>query len=322
MRQQGKQIFFLLLLALCTLQAAFAGTMGEEAFRPECQYDGCNHPVWEFGARALYLQVEYGHDPWVTERTLIDNLTGYAQDALILKGYGWGEFLEGMYHFAPGKAFDLNVYYLDFTDKASDILPGGGYRAVTQRSKWVMANAELHQVLPIADNNAIRVFMSGTYTYFNKRRDFYRDVTRLSTTGVRDVRGNSNGGFYGGGPRWGGHVTYHLPAFLAPGFSLYGDGAAGLLLGRSHANVIAVTEPTTPLGAVNRDVHQFSVVFEFDARLGANYTRPTRFGLLGAEIGWMVFDFLSAIEDKANAESSDVLYQGFFAGIRWQGELG
>jgi hypothetical protein len=310
-------------LFLCLIFThAFAGTMGEvEQLPPECQFDGCNRPVWEFGAKALYLNVEYGHDPWVTEREIIDELTVYTQNALVPKGYGWGAFADAMYHFAAGKAFDLNVYYFDYTDKLSGTMANNALRTVVQRSKWVTGNIELHQVLPIADNNAIRVFMAGNYTYLNKKRNFYRDINNLALNNLTGISGVSNGGFYGGGPRWGGHVHYNLPPFLASGFSLYADGAAGLLLGRSHSGIVAVVQPAIAHGVAYRNVHQFSVVFEFDARLGVNYSRRTRFGLLGAELGWMVFDYLSAIEDKANAISSDVLYQGFFAGMRWQGEI-
>ncbi len=310
-------------LFLCLIMnSVFAGTMGEaDLISPECRFDGCNHSAWEFGVKALYIDVEYGHDPWVTEREIIDNLAGYTQIAAKLKDYGWGAFADAMYHFASGKALDINIYSLDHTDKFSDLLANGGLRTITQRSKWVTGNIELHQVLPIADNNAIRVFISGNYTYLNKKRDFYRQIRNLTLRDIDSIEGESNGGFYGGGPRWGAHVHYNLPDFLASGFSLYGEGAAGLLLGRSHANVIAVTSPVTAFGSINRRVHQFSVLFEFDTRLGVNYSHATRFGLLGAELGWMAFDYLSAIEDKANAESSDVLYQGFYAGIRWQGDF-
>ncbi|MDX2345425.1 MAG: Lpg1974 family pore-forming outer membrane protein [Legionella sp.] len=314
-------VFLRVLMLMLSASGVFAGTMGTESIDEECRFDGCNHPVWEFGVKALYLNVDYGHDPWVTEREVIDTLTGYSQDAAVLKGYGWGEFADAMYHFAPGKAFDLNLYYLDYTDKKSGLLPNGGLRTVHQRSKWITGNAELHQVLPIADNNAIRVFMGLNYSYITKKRNYNRDIKNLALRNLNSIRGESNGGYYGAGPRWGGHVHYNLPAFLASGFSVYGEGAAGLLIGQSHAGVVAVTQPQTVLGSVNRKVHQFSVVFEFDAKLGANYTHATRFGLLGAELGWMVFDYLSAIEDKANAESSDVLYQGFYAGVKWQGDL-
>ena len=317
MKLRALSLFLLCLM----INTVFAGTMGDtDLVSAECRFDGCNHPVWEFGAKALYLNVEYGHDPWITKKEVIETLTGHTQTPAILKGYGWGVFADSMYHFASGKALDLNLYYWDYTDKNSGLL-NAGLRTVIQRSKWVTGNLELHQVLPIADNNAIRVFMALNYTYLNKKRDFYRDIKNLAFNNINSIHGESTGGFYGAGPRWGAHVHYNLPAFLMTGFSVYGEGAAGILLGRSRSGVVAITEPVTSAGIINRQVHQFSVLFEFDARLGINYSHATRFGLLGAELGWMVFDYLSAIEDKANAESSDVLYEGFFAGVRWQGDL-
>ena len=299
----------------------FAGNMGIDkiSLERECRVDDCHQPVWELGAKAFYINVNYGHDPWFTERALIDTLTGYQQVPMLLKNYQWGTAVDAMYHFTPGKAFDLNIYYWDHTDTGSDILANGGKRTVFQRSKWVTGNLELHQVLPIADNNAFRVFLSVNYTYLNKQREFFRDIRALALNNLESIHGESNGGFYGAGPRWGGHINYNLPSLLATGFSLSAEGAAGVLLGRSRAGIIATTQPILSTGGVYRNTHQFAVVFEFDTRLAVNYSRATSFGLLGAELGWMAFDYLSAIEDKANALSTDVLYQGFFVGLRWQG---
>jgi hypothetical protein len=188
-------------------------------------------------------------------------------------------------------------------------------------TQWISGNAELHQVLPVTDNHAIRVFMGVNSSYFSYTRDCNRDITNFNLNHIQAIDSDGKATFYGVGPRWGGHLDYNLPSVLVSGFSLYGEGAAGILLGKSHLGVIAETTPVTSLGTITIQSDQFSIVYEFDARLGLNYHRTTRFGLLSAECGWLVFEYLSAVGDRVDVQGTDILTQGFFAGVKWQGDF-
>jgi hypothetical protein len=116
-----KALFFVLIL---NFHDIFSGTMSDtELLNAECNIEGCNHPTWAFGTKALYLQVKYGHDSEITEMALVDNILGYPQLGMVLKGYGWGAFSNAIYHFSSEKALDLNFYYLDYRNQLSGILP-------------------------------------------------------------------------------------------------------------------------------------------------------------------------------------------------------
>lgn len=306
---------------LLSAYATFAGTMGTEVMSPECKV-ACNIPSWEFAGRALYLQTEYGHDPWVTEREIIDAIAGYVQTPALIKEYGWAGFGEAKYHFESDKAFDLNIYYLDNTHHYQDRLSNNGLRRVTQESKWFAANFELWQVLPIADNKAVKGFISVNYTDLSKTRPFYREINDLSTTNLTTIRGKSRGGFHGGGPRWGLDFTYYLPAVpVLNGFSVHANGAFSVLFGRSTASLSVLAESISLSNGYRNSTDQFSVVFMGDGRFGLDYSLITQQGVWRLEVGWVGFNYLSAIENKANAESTDVIYQGGYAGIRWLGTI-
>lgn len=80
----------ILLIFSLGIHSAYAGMM-----RPACGLSDtapCDTSAWEFGANALYLEETYANQPWKTEQSIINTLTGNQEAPVSLKGYGWGFF--------------------------------------------------------------------------------------------------------------------------------------------------------------------------------------------------------------------------------------
>ncbi|MCH9689781.1 MAG: hypothetical protein K0U24_08110 [Gammaproteobacteria bacterium] len=311
------------LVFLLGSSAVFSGTMAAELECSEVSANtACEMLHWNFTARALYLQAVYTHDPWENRLAALDTLTGYTQDPAILRGYGWGFFAEASYYFAKGKGITANIYSLDYLQVRGDYLNHGASREIRQSTDWLAVNLELGQILPIRDDGGVRVYAGIQYAYLDKHRGFSHDLSLDSFNELLSLQGYSNARFVGVGPRWGAELSHYLPDYFLHGFKVYANGAANVILGPTKSSFLEIANPEiSRLGGLSRTSKQFAVVPEFDARLGVNYVQAVYQGQLSLDIGWMVFDYLSLIENKTDVVSSDVLLQGFYAGLKWSGNF-
>jgi hypothetical protein len=305
------------LVFLLGSSSVFSGTMGAELECSEVNATtACEMLHWNFTARALYLQAVYSNG------TVIDTLTGYTQEPALIRGYGWGFFAEATYYFSKGKGITANIYSLDYLQTRYDFLDNGASRAIRQSTDWLAVNLELSQVLPILDDGGVRVYAGIQYSYLDKHRGFVRDLSLDRIREFTSLQGYSNARFAGIGPRWGAELSHYLPGYFLHGFRVYANGAANVLLGPTKSNFLVVVNPEIgTLDGLSRTSKQLGVIPAFDARLGVNYVQAIHQGQLSLDIGWMIFDYLSVIENKADAESADVVFQGFYAGLKWSGNF-
>ncbi len=303
-----------------TVSSAFAGSMG-----PSCGTSDtapCNVSAWNLAGRALYLQPKYANEPWVSEQAMINNITGENGSPVRLRGYGWGFYLEGSYHIGNDRALDANLYYFNAKDKSQTEIPNSGFRDIRQHNEWLAINLEASKVIPVSDGDGIRGFAGFQFASINKERTLNRTVINSRVPGITDIVGANNGNFNGGGPRFGVDLHYNFPCNLVSGFSVYTNAAVEVLIGGSRSRVFAVAQPNALLNGFSDKTVEIAVVPEFDIRAGFNYKYPTVHGDFKLDIGWMWFDYISAIVERIDAESTDVMYQGVYFGLKWLGNFG
>ncbi|MDF1677312.1 MAG: Lpg1974 family pore-forming outer membrane protein [Legionellaceae bacterium] len=301
-------------------QLAFAGTMG-----PSCSSSSdaapCNTSAWELGGKALYLRETYANMPWKNGQAIVNTLTGTDDKPLILEGYNWGFFVEGAYHIGNDRAFNVNFYYLDSKHKFNHPAATNGLRIAQQDNKWLAVNAEVSQVIPVSDSKGIRGYVGVQYVSILKDKTNFRSFEVPGLTSLAVIEGYNEGSFSGFGPRFGVDLTYNLPCDLVSGFSLYMNAALEVLIGGSRSRTSLITRPGTLFNGVYNRVSEVAVVPELDARTGINYKQPTKWGDFNFDVGVMWFDYVSAIAERADAESADVSFYGMFFGLKWVGNF-
>lgn len=309
-------IFFLLIT-----QVAFAGSMEIE---PSCGIENsppCSGTAWDFGGRALYLQVKYANDPWLTGQSIIHNITQTQTEPVVLENFGWGLFLEGSYHFGSDRAFTGNLYYLDNHDQIEGVMPNHGFRNFTQKTQWIAVNLEVSQVLPVSDSNGIRGYVGFQYANITKQQSFYRLIEPPLSNDVNKIFAVNNASFYGAGPRLGVDLTYHLPCHWISGVSVYTNAAFEVLIGESKSRSFVQTAPVDTLRNIGVWESVLSVVPELDIRVGANYKYTTHVGQLNFDLGAMWLEYASPMIERVIVETADVTIQGVYCGLKWVGHF-
>ena len=281
--------------------AVFAGTMG-----PVCTPGNvtvpCEKTAWEIGGYALYL------DPVVSAG-------GIAAPAIVANGairfgndsnWQWGFLLEAGYHYGTGNDINVNWYYLDNNRNYYAPTLADFNRA---KSSWNQVNVEMGQLVDISATNRFRFHGGIQYSQVAYKVNPMIRADRIATLG----RSADYNGF---GPRAG--IDYHYG--FGNGIGIYGKGAAALLVGPS-----GFTDATQlPDTGIYVSGSRTSVVPEFDAKLGANYTYSLAQGDLVLDAGYLWVDYVNVHQlSSASATITDasVGFNGPYFGLKYVGNV-
>ena len=335
--------------------AVFAGTMG-----PVCVPGNvtvpCEASAWDFGGYALYLQPTYSGtmayvgsydtaariagNPITTETSHLNHIKR-------AQPWNWGFKLEGSYHYGMGNDVNLNWYH--YSNKSNFAYVNGtnvnaqftadpllGYAvAATQKPQWDAVNLEFGQHVDFTEASKIRFHAGAQYGRVNTSESgVYANnvgVTDVTTGAV--VGAYSNSSTYNGfGPRTGADLSYGF----GNGFSLYGNGAATLLVGKSKFSTSLVG---TRVIDIPLDVHAWdnttygsstAVVPELEAKLGAVYTYAMTSGDLTLDAGYMWVNYFNvqtgdtyaAYNTSTAGAQNDFSLNGVYFGLNWRGNIG
>lgn len=249
--------------------AVFAGTMG-----PVCTPGNvtvpCERTAWEVGASALYLQ------PSVSGSFAYQGFTDASLSTLnrANPSWDWGFMVEAGYHFNTGNDININWYHTNFTGNNYAYYP-----AVTAvvghsyKTTWDAANGEVGQVVDFSANSKAR---------FHGGVQYSRVYSAINTVDTLFAKSNYNGF----GPRAGVDASY----MFGNGFGIYAKGAAALLIGTS-----SLTDNSALVNGTGGTLtgSRTTIVPEFEAKLGADYTYAMAQGDLTLDAGYMWFDYLN-----------------------------
>jgi len=314
--------------------AAFAGTMG-----PVCSAVNvtvpCENTAWDLGGRALYLQPSSNAGLLGTTTYTASN--GTAATIGTNPQWAWGFQLEGSYHFSTGNDFNLNWYHFRGSNSKNFVGPvtvtnlgidSGNFDSatvnsldVTGNSSWDQVNMEFGQHVDFGENKFARFHGGMNFSRVGYNSTFNSSLTLdpagTAATATQYTLSNKSSSVYNGfGPRVGTDLNYDW----GNGLSVYADGALSVLAGTSKAstdaaNIVTATKYT---GTVARSAS--NVVGELDAKLGAMYTYAMAQGDLSLDIGWVFADYISALKDTSDADSSFGI-QGLYFGLKWVGNV-
>jgi hypothetical protein len=337
--------------------AVFAGTMG-----PVCVPGNvtvpCEASAWDFGGYALYLNPTYAGpmayvgtyqtesqvvaDPFTTNTNNLNNVKR-------AQPWNWGFKLEGSYHYGMGNDVNLNWYHYSnksnfaYTDGIANITTPDPLDtnavAATQKPQWDAVNLEFGQHVDFTEASKIRFHAGAQYGRVNTSESgvYANNVGGVDPSVDAVVGAYSNSSTYNGfGPRTGADLSY---AF-GNGLSLYGNGAATLLVGKSkfstaHADsTIDTIVDGVPTAFTNKGSTTYgsatAVVPELEAKLGAMYTCAMASGDLTFDAGYMWVNYFNVqTTDKVGAfnaatagDQNDFALNGVYFGMNWRGNLG
>jgi hypothetical protein len=285
--------------------AVFAGTMGTvgSVCTPGNVSVPCERTAWEVGATALYLQpIHTG--PFGYLGTTVNDYN--ALDA----EWNWGFNIEAAYHFNTGSDFNLNWSHLDANaDHYADTV--NRPTALSEfDTKWDAINAEMGQVVDFSMNSRMRIHGGVQWARINT------EINPTTTTDFLALDSKYNGF----GPRTGVDLGYGF----GNGFGVYGKGAAALLVGTSSFGATNYAGTESAYGS------RTSIVPEFEAKLGADYTYAMAQGDLTLDVGYMWVDYLNAEHSSTNHTGSSVLgavvesnfaLSGPYVGLKYVGNV-
>jgi hypothetical protein len=257
----------------------------------------CERNAWEIGGYALYLQpVANGPFAFIPTTATFANSND---------DWDWGFALEAGYHYGTGN--DINVNWSRLEHDVSFYAPAAtSYNHF--EGTWDQVNVELGQTVDFSATNRMRFHGGVQYSRLTA------DANPVWVGGVSTTGFNSQ--YNGFGPRAGLDMNYGF----GNGFGVYGKGATALLVGTSK-----FTDATAGLPATYGS--RTSVVPEFEAKLGANYTYAMAQGDLVLDAGYMWVDYLNVHQNTAFGGatsivgSGDVAFTGPYFGLKYVGNV-
>lgn len=282
--------------------AVFAGTMG-----PVCTPGNvtvpCERTAWEIGGYALYLQ-PVASGPFGYFAAPSNGVFNTFNDE-----WDWGFALEAGYHYGTGNDINVNWNHLDHD--VNFFFPGVADFSHF-KGTWDEVNVELGQTVDFSATNRMRFHGGVQYSRLNsKANPFIFNTSTLATS-------SWNSEFNGFGPRAGLDMNYGF----GNGFGIYGKGAAALLVGTSSFNDFTTT--TFLSGS------RTTVVPQFEAKLGANYTYAMAQGDLTLDAGYMWVDYLNVQHNTFPSSvagvtpvihEGNVAFTGPYFGLKYVGNV-
>lgn len=329
--------------------AVFAGSMG-----PVCAPGNvtipCEKTMWNVGAQALYLQPVYaaeGIAPRITGGGSANSNPGNWTAPQYSANWGWGFMIEGSYHYGMGNDVNVNWYHVNNATQVSGFVklsgdaPAYPVRAenISIHPEWDAVNVEFGQHVDFGDMKSVR--LHGGVEYARVATGFSglaRQQTVTSGT-YPDAYEKQHSTFNGFGPRGGIDMNYDL----GNGFSAYGNGAGGILVGSAGFNQ-SITAYSGTTGAASFNGSKTTLVPELEAKLGLKYNYNLAAmgfvpqGDLVLDVGWMWVNYFNAQQFGANegqataatggtgaargvVSSSDFGEQGLNFGLKWIGSI-
>jgi hypothetical protein len=323
------------ILSLST-SVIMAGTMGN--FCPLGNVSvPCDDPVWGFSVQGLYLQPLYNADLAYDAGLVYDGL--FAPDIMNNFNYhqvkaqtGWGFRVEGSYLFETGN--DLTVNWSHFSNTVTRNLLGNLFIIgipvfVSADSKiepqWNAVNIEAGQFINFGDFEVIR-FHAGLAAVQFKRGVTseavpFDPLTLLPVGPVFTAVSSSEVQYKGGGPRIGVDLSYHF----GNGFSIYGNSAGALFIGKSQFtnNIFGLPFPIPAVGLHGK---KMAVVPELEAKIGITYTYEMAQGDVTLDVGYMAVDYFNALQGahlnqigNTVLQESQFAFTGMLVGLKWIG---
>lgn len=318
--------------------AVFAGTMG-----PVCTPGNvtvpCEKCAWNIGGYALYLEPAYT-SPDFTHVPFVFDGVGTYRSVNSNPSWGWGFKIEGSYHFNTGNDFNLNWYHWNrsthntyegvvFGDSDVTLPLVSADRYVGPR--WDAANFEFGQHVDFSEWDSIRLHAGVQYA--RVKHDIAIGGPAILATGavVNPAYYNvAHSTFNGFGPRVGADMNY----MFGNGFSIYGDGAAAILVGNSghRQDIVRATAAGVSTPIFYNNSHR-AIVPELEARLGAKYSYCMAQGDLALDVGWMWANYFNVNQIRRAAVSAagvpqpgalaDTNFgiQGLYFGLKWVGSV-
>ena len=329
--------------------AVFAGSMG-----PVCAPGNvtipCEKTMWNVGAQALYLQPVYaaeGIAPRITGGGSANANPGKWTAPQYSANWGWGFMIEGSYHYGMGNDVNVNWYHVNNATQVSGVVKLAGDAVNSVRAEnisihpeWDAVNVEFGQHVDFGDMKSVR--LHGGVEYARIATGFSglaRQQVGINPAGDwGDAYEQQHSTFNGFGPRGGIDMNYDL----GNGFSAYGNGAGGILVGSGGFNQ-SITAYNGTTGAASFNGSKTTLVPELEAKLGLKYNYNLAAmgfvpqGDLVLDVGWMWVNYFNAQQFGANegiaagttgqgvtrgvVSSSDFGEQGLNFGLKWIGSI-
>ncbi len=300
----------------------FAGTMGSVC-QPGNVTVPCPQTGWDFGVSALYLKPVYSGDlAFLSSNVTRFDQTTNEKGVENSQQLRWGFVLQGGYHFNSGNDLTLNWYHLNeksntFFGSSTSNVPDADLNTrttATLKPSWDAVNLEFGQHVDMSLIQNMRFHGGVQYARITTKRS-------VETIDGADAigRNNSELSYNGFGPRIGADMAYSL----GRGFALHANGATAVLIGTSKSSRFASVSPAANPG--NSYLYsKTALVPEIEGKLGLNFSRVVRQGVLEFDVGYLWINYFDA---QLGALDNTMLYdsnfgvQGPYLGLKWFGSV-
>lgn len=323
----------LAVLALGSISSSvIAGTMGP-ACVPGSVTVPCERTAWDFGVGAIYLQPTgnstfgyLGYDGRdVVNIDFIDGLDKRFND--FNPQWGWGFKLEGSYHYNRGDDINLNWYHINNTTRRDidfdvsffifnidDLIT----LDTSVNPKWDAVNLEFGKHMDFDETKSARFHAGVQYAHIQNNMFLTPDVLPEF---LDEASLSNTMKFNGFGPRVGADFNY----LLGNNFSIYGNGAAALLVGTSSFSNVLSIDNNFILG---NNGSRTTVVPELELKIGAKYVYVAAQGDFTLDAGYMWVDYIGeplhaglGTLGVAFAQGTDFALNGPYIELKWEGNV-
>jgi len=294
----------------------------------------CEKKGWMVGAEVLYVQV--GNVGTVAETSVANTTNGVDEtEQSFASDWTWGFRVEAAYLFGTGN--DVNVNWTHFDKNSDQTLSADGDDVLEgYYTEVTLDDDESADTIDTTVNNhfdAVNLEFGQTVNFGEKVTTRfhaglqYAQIKQTVTQSAYDIDNSAEynedseqNKFSGVGPRAGIDSAYSF----GNGFSIFGNVAAGLLVGQETYNkTYTVTDEAGALDSEDTESSSQStfIVPEAEIKLGVAYSKPMADGDLKVQAGYQVDQYWSALDSQNYESGSDgnFNFQGVFLGLNWTG---